>query len=252
MSGPTRRRVSERRGFWYGTAILLLRRPLHAAARVEYRGGEHLPATGGVVIAANHISQVDPLYVALFTYEHGRLARFLAKDSLFSVPALGPILTSMRHIPVYRGSAESGRAVEAAVRAARAGQCVVVYPEATITRDPDGWPMAGKTGAARIALTAGVPLIPLAQWGAQDVWSPYSRLPHLGRRHVVRLEAGPPVDLSGLGGQPLSAAHLRAATDRLMDRITTMVGDLRGQTAPPTRYDPRTHRPAEAAGEETR
>lgn len=251
MSQPTRRRLRERRGFWYGVAILLLRRPLRAVSHRDFRGGQHLPAEGGVVLAVNHISPIDPLFVALYTLEHGRLARFLAKDSLFSVPVLGHVLTGMGHLPVYRGSTEGGRAVSAAVEAARAGRCVVIYPEATITDDPDGWPMVAKTGAARIALAAGVPLVPMAQWGVQDIWPAYSGRPRLTTRHRVAMHAGPPIDLSEMAGQPVTTAVLRTVTDRLMDTITSMLADIRHETPPAVRFDPRTRRPdsTDEAGE---
>lgn len=241
VSAARRRNVGDRRGFWYGVAILLLRRPLRAAARLDFRGGEHLPRSGGFVLAVNHISQVDPLYIALYTYEHGRLGRFLAKDSLFTIPILGSILASMQHIPVRRGHTAAGNAAQAAVEAAQAGRCVVVYPEATITRDPQGWPMAGATGAVRIALSAQVPLVPAAQWGAQELWPPYARLPRLARRHPVSIHAGAPVDLGDLAGREMTPAVLREATTRVMDRITAMLADIRGETPPPVRYDPRAH-----------
>jgi 1-acyl-sn-glycerol-3-phosphate acyltransferase len=116
---------------------------------------------------------------------------------------------------------------------------VIVYPEGTITRDPDLWPMIGRTGVARIALETGCPVIPCAQWGAHELLPPYSKRPHLLPRKVNRVRAGPPVDLADLQGKPVTSEVLRLATDRIMSAIAEQLGELRGQPAPATRFDPR-------------
>ena len=115
----------------------------------------------------------------------------------------------------------------------RAGGCLIVYPEGTASRDPDLWPMVGKTGVARLALTTGAPVIPVAHWGAQVILPYGSKKPHLVPRHLVRMLAGPPVDLSAYRGQPLGREVLRAATAAVMADITGLLAQLRGE--PPAR-----------------
>ncbi|HSF26064.1 MAG TPA: lysophospholipid acyltransferase family protein [Actinomycetes bacterium] len=234
------RRRSEPRGFWYAAAAILLRPVLFVTTRPQWQGGEHLPAHGGVVVCPNHVSYVDPLTFAHFVYDHGRCARFIAKASLFEIPGLRRLLIGAGQIPVYRESGRAGQALSAAVDAVRAGRCVAVYPEATITRDDDLWPMAGKTGAARIALATGAPVIPVAQWGPQEILPPYAKRPRLFPRHTVHVHAGPPVDLSEFAGRELTAEVLTQATEKIMAAITELLAAIRGQRPPAVRFDPRT------------
>jgi 1-acyl-sn-glycerol-3-phosphate acyltransferase len=119
------------------------------------------------------------------------------------------------------------------------GECVVVYPEGTITREPDLWPMTGRTGAARIALASGAPVIPIAQWGPNHILAPYAKRPRLLPRKTIHVTAGPPVDLDDLRSQPLTPEVLRAATDRIMDEVTRLLEEIRGEKAPAERFDPR-------------
>ncbi len=149
-------------------------------------------------------------------------------------------LRSAGQIPVERLSQNAVGAFDAAVAAVRAGECVVVYPEGTLTRDPGLWPMTGKSGAARIALETGCPVIPVGQWGAQALLPPYSSRPRLLPRKTIHMKAGDPVDLSDLLTEPRNATTISAATDRIMAAIVDLVADLRGEAPPPERYDPRT------------
>ena len=224
---------------WYAFAVALLRPLLMVATKRDWRGAENLPHEGGVVVVPNHISHVDPLVVAHYLFDQGRLPRFLAKASLFSVFFLRRVVRGARQIPVYRETTEAGSSLRDAVAAIRAGELVVVYAEGTLTRDPQLWPMAGKTGAARIALTTRCPVLPLATWGPQELLAPYSKRPHLLPRVTMQVTLGPPVDLDDLQGQPLTAQTLREATDRIMDAVTVLVEELRGQSAPAARLDPR-------------
>jgi len=224
---------------WYAFAAAVLRPLLMVMTKRDWRGEDNLPPEGGVVVVPNHISHVDPLVVAHFLFDQGRLPRFLAKASLFSVVFVRRVVRGARQIPVYRESADAGASLRDAVAAVRAGELVVVYAEGTITRDPQLWPMAGKTGAARIALTTGCPVLPLAAWGPQEMLAPYSKRLHLLPRVTMQVTLGPPVDLADLQGQPVTAQTLRVATDRIMDALTHLVEDLRDQTAPATRVDPR-------------
>jgi len=219
--------------------VTLLRRPVMLLTRRDWAGGEHVPRQGGCVLVTNHVSEIDPVTFGHFVYDHGRLPRFLGKVEVFNVPVLGRILRSAGQIPVYRRSKDAARAFRAAVAAVEQGEAVIVYPEGTISRDPDLWPMRGKTGAARIALTTGCPVIPCAQWGPQDVLEPYARKPRLFPRKVMHVRAGPEVDLADLRERPLSSQVLAEGTARIMAAITSLLEEIRGGTAPTVRFDPK-------------
>ena len=238
------RKLERRRGWAFSVGVGIVKPTLLATTTRTWIGGEHIPATGGCVIAVNHISHLDPFVAAHFVYDHGRLPRYLAKSGLFKNKALGGFLSSAGQIPVERLSRTAIGAYDAAVRAVRDdGECVVVYPEGTLTRDPGLWPMTGKTGAARIALATGCPVIPVGQWGAQEILPPYATRPDLFPRKHLTVKAGPPVALSDLVAEPGSehdARLARVATDRIMDAITGLVAEIRGEQPPGQRYDPRT------------
>ncbi len=233
------RKLQQRPGWAFGLCIAILEPLLRILTKRRWVGGEHIPASGGAVLAANHISHLDPLTFAHFVYGYGRLVRFLAKASVFEVPVVGAIVRNAGQIPVYRLTSDASVAFRAAVAAVEKGEVVVVYPEGTITRDPDLWPMTGKTGAARIALASGVPVIPVAQWGAQDIVWPYSKKPRLFPRKTIEMVAGEPVDLDDLREKELTPDVLREATTRIMDAVTRLLEEVRGGTAPVVRFDPR-------------
>ena len=217
---------------------------LHALIRPlthrDWRDQHKIPAEGGVVLVVNHISNVDPLAVGQFVAFSGRWPRFLAKESLFRIPVVGAVIRACGQIPVRRGTAAAQDALTAAVVAVREGRAVVVDAEGTITLDPDLWPMRGRTGAARIALSTDVPVVPVGQWGAQDVmWGKRIHRPHLLPRKTFRLVAGDPVPLDDLRGQPLTAAVLAEATARIMAAVTALVAGLRGEEPPAQPFDPR-------------
>lgn len=180
-------------------------------------------------MAPNHVSHIDPLMIGLFLAEQGIAPRFLAKEGLFRTRFVGTLLTRSDQIPVHRGSSSTAESLARVEDAVRRGLPVVVYPEGTITRDPDGWPMTGRTGAVRVALATGAPLVPLAQWGAQGVLAPYAKRPHVWPRTPITIEVGDPIDLDDLRGRPIDEAVLREGTERLMARLTQMVADIRGE-----------------------
>jgi 1-acyl-sn-glycerol-3-phosphate acyltransferase len=192
-------------------------------------------------VASNHLSYVDPLTLAHFLWDNGYPVRYLGKESVFRVPVAGRIIAAAGQIPVYRESGDAAKAFAAAVEAVRAGECVGIYPEGTLTRDPDLWPMVGKTGAARIALATQCPVIPVAQWGPQEMLPPYSKRPRLVPRPTMHMLAGPPVDLSDLYDRPQNAEVLREATTRIMAAVTVLLEELRGEKAPAERFDSRKH-----------
>ena len=228
--------------------VRLLSGALAPFTRRDWRGQEKVPRTGGVVLVVNHISNVDPLAVGQYLAFSGRWPRFLAKASLFRVPVVGAVIRACGQIPVERGTAAAHDALTAAVDAVRAGRAVVVYVEGTITLDPDLWPMRGRSGAARIALQTGAPVVPLGQWGAQEImYGKRIHLPRLLPRKTLRVVAGDPVPLDDLRAAPTSPAVLAEATERLTDALTVLVAQLRGEQPPAGRFDPRSGR-REVAG----
>ena len=237
----TVRKLQEKRGWAFNIAVPILKPLLKATTRREWIGGENIPETGGFIIALNHISHVDPLTAAHLVYDHGYMPRYLAKAGLFDGKVLGGFLRGAGQIPVKRETKDAVGAYAAAVEAVRGGQCVVIYPEATITRDPDMWPMKGKSGAARIALETGCPVIPVGQWGAQEMLAPYAKHPHLVPRHRIVMRVGPPVELDDLRAQERSIAVVNEATERIMTAITHQLELVRGEQAPAERYDMAVH-----------
>lgn len=227
--------------FAYRLAVAIVRPLMLLLTKRDWRGWEHFPASGGFVVAPNHVSHVDPLAFAHYLYDSGHPPFFLGKEAVFRVPVVGAILRGAQQIPVYRNTGRAADAFRAAVEAVESGKCVGVYPEGTLTRDPGLWPMVGKTGAARIALTTRCPVIPVAQWGPHEILAPYSKRPHLFPRKTMHVLAGPPVDLSDLHDHPLDAAVLREATARIMAAITALLVELRGEPAPAERFDSRKH-----------
>ncbi len=227
--------------FAYRFAVGILRPLLMVLTKRDWRGAENLPRTGGFVVAPNHVSHLDPVIFAHFMYDNGREPYFLGKEGVFRVPVVGAILRGAQQIPVYRNTGRAADSYRAAVAAVEQGKCVAVYPEGTLTRDPDLWPMVGKTGAARIALATRCPVIPVAQWGPQEILEPYGKRPKLLPRKTMRVSAGPPVDLSDLHDRPRTGEVLREATNRIMAAITVELEQIRSEKAPLERFDARKH-----------
>jgi 1-acyl-sn-glycerol-3-phosphate acyltransferase len=234
--------MASRRNWPFVVGASILKPFFWSTTRLDWRDGTKIPATGGCVIALNHVSHVDPLAVAHLVHDHGREPRYLAKAGLFKNPVLGRFLRSAGQIPVERMSRNAVGAYDAAVAAVRAGECVVVYPEGTITRDPDLWPMTGKSGAARIALRTGCPVIPVGQWGAQQLLAPYAKKPDLFPRKRVTMLVGDPVPLDDLAARQPTGQVVQEATDRIMDAITALVAEIRGEAPPVERFDLTQHR----------
>jgi 1-acyl-sn-glycerol-3-phosphate acyltransferase len=236
---------------WYRLAVMIIRPLMWLLFRDDLRGRERLPRTGGVIVAGNHISLADPFVTALFVHTAKRRPRFMAKHSVFKVPVGGRIVRGAKQIPVYRDRADAGGALRAAVAAIEAGECVVIYPEGTVTKDPDYWPMVAKTGVARLALATGAPVVPLGQWGVQRFLGRDGKPRLLPRKRIVAM-AGPPVDLSEWAGCEPTAEVLRAMTGRVMDDVTAIVAELRGEAAPATPYVPARRIEAVSEGDDTR
>jgi 1-acyl-sn-glycerol-3-phosphate acyltransferase len=230
--------------FWLLAGIAL---PLVAiAARFRFHDREKMPTTGAVIIAANHFSNIDPFFVGSAMWYLGRAPRFLAKASLLRIPIVGWILRRSGQIPVERGGvSRSAESLKAAAEMVSHGRALVVYPEGSLTRDPDLWPMRGKTGAVRLALEYGIAIVPVAHWGAQDVMPRYSNKISFFPRHTIHIKVGDPVDLSAFLGKPLTNTILAGATSAVMDAITHLLEDLRGEKAPPIRWNPADHNQTE-------
>jgi 1-acyl-sn-glycerol-3-phosphate acyltransferase len=227
--------VARRRlGFWLRFAVAVLKPLSTVVSRRQWVHLDRLQTEGGIVVAPNHVSYYDPVLVARLLWDAKRPPRFLTKSGIFAVPFIGRVVRGAGQIPVYRQSSEAASAMRDAIAAVQRGEAVVVYPEGTLTRDPALWPMTGKTGAARIALATGCPVIPVAHWGAQRILAPYAKRLHvrLIRRQTVRAVVGNPVDLSDLVGREPTAEVLREATERIMTAITALVGELRGEDPP--------------------
>jgi 1-acyl-sn-glycerol-3-phosphate acyltransferase len=241
MGLPGKPPKGERKPVYTGLAAAIIP-PLTAMAKLHIRGHEHIPATGAFVLSPNHYSEIDPIVMAVAIWKSGRVPRFMAKASLFKVPVVGRILTAAGQIPVERaGRATVGGApMEAARTLVREELGVIIYPEGSLTRDPELWPMRGKTGAVRMALEAGVPLIPAAHWGTQHLMPRYGKgIRPFPRKHIQIL-FGPPLDLSEFEGRT-NQRSMTAATERLMAAIAELLGELRGETPPAQRHDPGQH-----------
>ncbi|WP_285475609.1 1-acyl-sn-glycerol-3-phosphate acyltransferase [Amycolatopsis sp. NBRC 101858] len=220
------------RGAWYSFAIEVVWQFLVQTTRFRVRGSHHIPKSGGVLVASNHLSFADPATLTAFCLAAGRVPRYLAKASLWKLPVLGRVMRSGRHIPVYRGAATAAEAYRDLVASVRDGECVAVFPEGTFSNDPAGWPMRGKTGIVRAALETGAPVIPVANWGTHHLLPSTAWFPRGLPRKTVELVAGPPVDLSDLRDRPLGREVLEEATARIMGAITELLVSLRGERPP--------------------
>lgn len=224
----------EKRGFWIAFCAAFFYPIGWITGRGRYEGREHIPATGGALIVANHISHLDPIFSGLIVERSGRVPRFLAKHSLWSVPVLGQALAGSGQIPVYRESADAQQSLRDGTAALNDGKVVIIYPEGTITRDPNTWPMHARTGVARLALTADVPVVPMVHWGTHRVLDAYNKKFRPLPRGPIVVRCGEPVDLSAYRGRPVDAALLREVTDLLMVRVRDLLAEVRGEPAPAT------------------
>jgi 1-acyl-sn-glycerol-3-phosphate acyltransferase len=187
---------------------------------------------GPLILAANHISPFDPVVMAAACRVRRVAPRFMATGGLFRAPVVGSLMRACGHIRVERGSAAVTHALADAARAVATGSVVLVYPEGRLGLDPGMWPERGKTGTARLALTSGATVVPVAQWGTHAV-VPYAAprgllraiARALLRRPLIRVHFGAPIDLGDLrAGVP---GHAQRATDRIIDGITAALVPLR-------------------------
>jgi 1-acyl-sn-glycerol-3-phosphate acyltransferase len=197
--------------------------PLRLWFSLRHEGLEHIPRRGPAIVAFNHISYLDPLTNGEAVHRAGRRPRFLAKDDLFRIPAVGTVLRGAGQIPVTRGSRDDS-SLDRAVEALLAGEVVAIYPEGTVTKRPDGLPMEGRTGVARLALRTGVPVVPVASWGSQAVWQKSGKGSlRFGRPILTKVGAPLAYDVQ----REATAERWRAVTADVMAAITELAVDLR-------------------------
>ncbi|ASU85166.1 1-acyl-sn-glycerol-3-phosphate acyltransferase [Nocardiopsis gilva YIM 90087] len=237
--------AKQRESRWVKLVVASIVRPIMAAiTKVDWRGQHHIPREGGVIVASNHLSLADPLTVAHYLYVAGRRwPTFTSKDSVFRIPVVGFVARSTGQIGVKRGSTDAVKALQEAERALVEDGCsVIFYPEGTCTRDPNEWPMVAKTGVARLALTAGVPVVPVAHWGEQELLRYGTTKVRPFPRKRVQYLAGPPVDLDKYRGEPITSSLLKDATADIMRAITVLQAEIRGEEPPAIPFDPKAAR----------
>ena len=181
--------------------------------KLEVQGSEHIPATGGAVLACTHVSYLDFIFCGLAALPAKRKTRFMAKQQIFTNRIAGPLMRGMHHISVDRSAGQAS--YQEAVSALRAGEVVGVFPEATISRSFTVKPI--KSGAVRMAAEAGVPVIPVTVWGSQRLWTK-GRPKHLTQRHVpVLIRAGEPFQPTPDEDQDVLTKDLRARMAALLE-----------------------------------
>lgn len=218
-----------------------LRPAMNVMMGKEWINLDKLPKDSGFIVCPNHCTEIDPVLVGQMLYSNGYPPHFLTKASLFKVPVVGKVLAGAQQIPVDRAGPTARRSLEVAQEVLDHNGAIVIYPEGTLTRDPELWPMKGHTGAARLALQTGAEVIPVAHWGAQEVFPRYAKMVKLFPRKKVRMIIGDPVDLDEFRGLPIDKFLLDAATEKILDEITGLLAGLRNETPPAERWDPSQH-----------
>jgi 1-acyl-sn-glycerol-3-phosphate acyltransferase len=220
---------------WYRAAELALVSPFQLWFNWRLEGLERVPSEGPAIIAGNHLSYLDPFAHGIFVVKAGRRPRFLAKQELFDAPFVGTVLRGAHQISVQRGTGDRSP-IDDAARAVERGEVVVIYPEGTTTTtNEDFSPGRGKTGAVRLSIATGIPILPVATWGGQFVWRKAGRQ-SLAFGRPIWVAAGEPFDpAERLQGEPDGRA-LRGSTEDLMGKLGRLVDHLRDRY--PARWTP--------------
>ena len=223
---------------WRTIAFLVL--PIFGMmVKLRIKPGSTLPPEGPFILSPNHYSEIDPIVMGVVVWKLRRTPRFLAKSSLFNVPGLGWLMRFTGQIPVEREvGAKLGEPLKEAALLVERGQGVIVYPEGTLTKDPELWPMKGKSGAIRMALEQGIPLYPAAHWGTQNWMGRYAKKIRLFPRTSIDAVVGPPFDLSKYEGKPVTRDLVEKATADLMNEVARLLAGLRGEPQPVELFDP--------------
>jgi len=214
-----------------GTAVALTSRVSVERQRGRGRVAERLP-DGPIIVVGNHTSYADGVLLALACRRLGRSLRLLATSGVFGVPLLGRLLRRLGFIPVARGTAAAGDSLDAAAAALERGEAVGLFPEGRITRDPDHWPERSKTGAVRLALRTGAPIVPVATAGAHRLVGRRrivaGLLANLVRRPKIVSKVGEPIDVRALaGGASVPPERARELSDLVMDRLVELLAAAR-------------------------
>ena len=207
--------------YWLAKAIVL---PAMQWFRWNIEGVENIPERGGAILAFNHIAFLDPFAAAYAVHQAERRPRFLAKAELFDDRRVAWILRGAGQIPVRRGTAAAPMALDEAVAALEGGEIVVIFPEGTITNDPDLHPMAPKTGLARLALASSVPVIPCALWGTANVWPKGFAKRWWPPKQDILVRVGQPMQVNG---DPGSADDWARVGREVMAEVSRLVASLR-------------------------
>lgn len=197
---------------------------LHTWFRWNIEGIENIPRKSSALLAVNHISFLDPLAAAYVVDKAKRVPRFLAKSDLFEDKRIAWVLKGAKQIEVRRGTGDASMALDNAFAALRKGEVIVVFPEGTITTDPDLRPLPAKTGAARLALGSGAPLIPCAVWGTQNIWPKGYAKNWWPPRQDILVRIGEPMEVRG---DPSSPEDWQKVSERLTETIEALVASLR-------------------------
>jgi 1-acyl-sn-glycerol-3-phosphate acyltransferase len=214
-------------GFWIRQCVLIIFPLTNALFRMRWHHLDRIPATGPVLLAVNHNSQADTAAVARLVWQSGRIPRFLIKSTVFDWPLMGTVMKGAGQIPVYRNSRDAADSLTDASEALNRGECVIIYPEGTITQDPNYLPMQGKTGVARLALAnPKVPVIPIGHWGAQHTLGRGGRFRPIPRKRVEAF-VGEPIDLNAFAGHKPTTETLRKMTDEIMRAVADQVTQAR-------------------------
>lgn len=218
-----------------GGLVTVMSRLQVAHARGSARVVKALP-DGPVIVIANHVSYADGVLLAMVCRRLGRSARMLAKSEIFKMPLFGRALRRLGFIPVRRGTEQASDALDVAAEALAAGELVALFPEGRRTRDPNLWPERAKTGAVRLALRTGAPIVPVAMEGAHRVMGKRNVVVNLFTNVILRPKVetriGEPIDVRALLDGPETTDEVRRITDVVMSRLIDLVEDLRGEQAP--------------------
>jgi len=233
---PTGKPLGTNLAFKVGTILLI---PLlNVVGKKVWRGGENIPKSGKIIVASNHVSYLDVLFLTHFLFRSGRAPRYIGKEGVFKVPIVGKFVLAAGMVPVARESKDASKALDHAVRLLEMGHCVGVYPEGTLTRDSQGWPMVAKTGLARLAISTRTPIVPIAQWGSQIVMPTYEKKIKLFPRTPIKILVGKPIELTAWYGKENDSDALREATAYFMRELTNLLEELRGEKRPEEIFDP--------------
>ncbi|HUF97097.1 MAG TPA: lysophospholipid acyltransferase family protein [Ilumatobacter sp.] len=218
-----------------GLVVTFVSRLSVARQRGRRRAAQTLPA-GPVIVISNHTSYADGVLLALACRRLGRSLRLLATGGVFRAPLIGRMARRLGFIPVQRGTANAAHSLDAAVEALAAGEAIGLYPEGRITRDPALWPERAKTGAVRLALRTGAPIVPVAMVGAHHVVSRRKIIVNLAKNLVLRpkvlVDVGEPIDVRALVGTRDITSNdvIHDVADEVMAHLVAMVAQLRQES----------------------